>query len=150
MPKSKARRDLGRKRSSAPARNEWRTRRAAESGVTGELDVEQTFTAALSPLPCPVGKEPMDGGEETYCTFNEVLGTYEAHASNQPRRLNHMMQLHVFSRRDDGTHRELFFRAVELLRAAGVKVRHYGPDDYETDTGYHHIAATCEWSERLT
>ena len=80
---------------------------------------------------------------------HEVLGEYEAHASNQAQRLYHMVQLHVFSKRDDGTHRALFFRAIDALRAAGVRVRSYGPDDYETTTGYHHIAATCEWVEKI-
>jgi len=37
----------------------------------------------------------------------------------------------------------------DALRAAGVRVRSYGPDDYETTTGYHHIAATCEWVEKI-
>jgi len=113
------------------------------------MDVEQTFMAALSSLPCPVSKPPADGSQETYATFNQVLGTYEAHASNTPRRINHMMQVHVFSKKDDGTHRKLFFQAIGLLRTAGVKVRAFGPDDYETKTGYHHIAATCEWVEKI-
>ena len=113
------------------------------------MDVEQTFQTALSALPCPVSKPPAGGKNETYATFNEVLGTYEAHASNDPRRLTHMMQVHVFSKKDDGTHRTLFFQAIALLREAGARVRHYGPDDYETNTGYHHIAATCEWAEKL-
>ena len=34
-------------------------------------------------------------------------------------------------------------------RGAGVRVRSYGPDEYETTTGYHHIAATCEWVEKI-
>ena len=100
-------------------------------------------------LGVPVSKPPAGGQHETYITFNEVLGEYEAHASNQARRPYHMVQLHVFSKRDNGTHRALFFRAIDALRAAGVRVRSYGPDDYETTTGYHHIAATCEWVENI-
>lgn len=113
------------------------------------MDVEQVFMAALSPLPCPVSKPPTGGGHETYVTFNEVLGSFEAFASNEPGRLNHMMQVHAYSKRDDGTHRDRFFEAITLLRMAGVRVRSYGPDDYEIDTGYYHIAATCEWNEKL-
>lgn len=113
------------------------------------MDVEQVFQAALSALPCPVSKPPAGGKHKTYATFNEVLGQYTAHASNAPRRLYHMVQFHVFSKLDDGTHRTLFFQGLTLLKAAGVRVRSYGPNDYETETGYHHIAATCEWVERL-
>lgn len=113
------------------------------------MDVEQTFTAALSPLPCPVSKPPAGGKNETYAVFNEVLGTFDGYASNQPRRLTHMVQVHVYSKKDDGTHRALFMQAIALLRAAGVRVRSFGPDDYEKDTEYHHIAATCEWTEQV-
>ena len=111
--------------------------------------MEELFQRTLLALGVPVSKPPAGGQHETYVTFNEVLGEYEAHASNQAQRLYHMVQLHVFSQRDDGTHRALFFRAVAALRAAGVRVRSYGPDDYETTTGYHHIAATCEWVEKI-
>lgn len=113
------------------------------------MDAEQTFQAALATLPCPVSKPPAGGKNETYATFNEVLGRYEGYASNGARRLYHMLQFHVFSKRDDGTHRVIFAQGIMLLRNAGIRVRSYGPDDYETDTHYHHIAATCEWCEKL-
>lgn len=113
------------------------------------MTYDELFQGALSALPCPVSKEPAGGDYETYAVFNEVLGTFTGHASNQPHRLRHMVQVHVYSKLDDGTHADLFARAVKLLRAAGVRVYSYGPDLYETDTGYHHIAATCEWAERI-
>ena len=112
------------------------------------MDVEQVFMAALKSLPCPVCKPPA-GGEESYVTFNQAAGDFEAWASNQPRRLAHMMQVHAFSKRDDGTHRTLFFEALRLLKSAGVHVWAFGPDDYETDTQYHHMAATVLWQEKL-
>ena len=112
------------------------------------MSFEEFFQSTLSALPCPVSKPPA-GGEETYTTWREVLGTFQAYASNQPQRLSHMVQVHVFSKRSDGTHRTIFHQAIALLRAAGVKVIGYGPDDYETDTEYHHIAATCEWVEEV-
>ena len=113
------------------------------------MTYDQFFQGTLSQLPCPVSKEPAGGKHETYAVFNEVRGTFTGHASNQPRRLRHMVQVHVFSKRDDGTHQAVFHQAIALLRAAGVRVYSYGPDMYETDTGYHHIAATCEWAERI-
>lgn len=106
------------------------------------------FKAILDPLGYPVSKEPAGGQNETYIAFNEALGTFTGYASNKPHRLRHMVQVHVYSKRDDGTHEALFQRAVRLLLAAGVRVYSYGPDLYENNTGYHHIAATCEWTEK--
>lgn len=113
------------------------------------MTYDQFFQATLLPLPCPVSKEPAGGKHETYATFNEVLGTFTGYASNQPHRLHHTVQVHVFSKCDDGAHQTIFHQAIAMLRAAGVRVYSYGPDMYETDTGYHHIAATCEWVESL-
>lgn len=73
--------------------------------------MEELFQRTLLALGVPVSKPPAGGQHETYITFNEVLGEYEAHASNQARRLYHMVQLHVFSKRDDGTHRALLGRS---------------------------------------
>ena len=47
-----------------------------------------------------------------------------------------------------GKGRVAFFMALELLNAAGVRVFSWGPDEYEQDTGIHHIACTCEWWQR--
>ena len=69
-----------------------------------EVTYDQFFQATLLPLPCPVSKEPAGGRHETYATFNEVLGTFTGYASNQPSRLHHTVQVHVFSKCDDGTH----------------------------------------------
>ena len=113
------------------------------------MDMEQTFQATLGALPCPVSKPPADGRNESYVAFVEVLGTFDGYASNEPRRLVHMVQVHAYSKRDDGYHRTLLTEAIELMRAAGIRVRSYGPDDYEKDTGYHHIAITCEWTENV-
>lgn len=111
------------------------------------MTYDEVMQSALGALGCPVSKEPAGGAHETYAAFNEVRGTFTGHASNAPHRLHHMVQLHIYSKRDDGTHAVLFREAIRLLREAGVRVYSYGPDDYETDTGYHHIAATCEWTE---
>lgn len=111
------------------------------------MGYDEHFQAALAALPCPVSKEPASGGAETYAVFNEAQGSFAGYASNTPHRLRHMVQVHIYSRRDDGTHEALLGQAIRLLRAAGVRVYHFGPDLYEADTGYHHIAATCVWTE---
>lgn len=112
------------------------------------MTYDDFFKATLDPLGYPVSKEPAGGQNETYIAFNEAAGTFTGHASNQPHRLHHMVQVHIFSKLDDGTHETLLQQAIGLLRAAGVRVYSYGPNQYEKDTGYHHIAATCAWTEK--
>ena len=75
-------------------------------------------------------------------TFNEASGAPAEHASNAPTRTRHLVQLHAFSHREDGAHRRAFFAALTLLEKAGARVQSWGPDDYEKDTGIHHMAAT--------
>lgn len=112
------------------------------------MSYDEVFQSALAPLGYPVSQQPAGGEHETYLTFNEVLGGFTAYASNEPHRLRHTVQAHVFSKRDDGAHRDILLAAIRALRRAGVRVYTYGPDMYEDDTGYHHIAATCEWVEK--
>lgn len=113
------------------------------------MSYDELFQATLLPLGYPVSGQPAGGQHETYLTFNEVRADFIAHASNEARRLRHTVQVHVFSRRDDGAHRDIMRSAIRALRKAGVRVYSYGPDMYETDTGYHHLAATCEWTEKI-
>ncbi len=113
------------------------------------MDAEERIYGALTPLPCPVYKPPADGAQETYVLIKEALGKFSGHASNAPTRMKHLYQVHVYSKLADGTYRTIMDAAIALLRAARIHVESYGPDDYETETGYHHIAVTCEWAERL-
>lgn len=113
------------------------------------MSYDAVFAALLAALPCPVSKMPGGGAHETYAVFGEVLATPTHSASNAPRRLRHTVQVHLYSRRDDGTHETLLREAMRLLRAGGVRVYSYGPELYETETGYHHIGATCEWVEPM-
>lgn len=113
------------------------------------MDAEERICGALSTLPCPVYKPPADGTQATYVLIKEALGLYAGHVSNAPTRMKHLYQVHVYSKLTDGTYRTIMDQAIALLRAAGIHVKSYGPDDYETDTTYHHIAITCEWAERL-
>lgn len=109
--------------------------------------VQQFFTAALSGLPWPVSQPPGDADAETYITFQEIGGSlYQA--SGTPTRVRHMVQLHAFTHSADDAHRTAFFAALDRLKAAGVRVYSWGLDDYEKDTGIHHIACTCVWWQR--
>ena len=106
--------------------------------------VQQFFTRALRGLPYPYSQPPGDASAETYVTFNEV-GCSVYSASNEPTRARHMVQLHAYTHSDNDDHRAAFFAAMAKLRKAGVRVYSYGADEYEKDTGMHHIACTMTW-----
>ena len=38
-----------------------------------------------------------------------------------------------------------FAQSLAMLKKAGVRVYSWGPDEYEKDTGLHHIACTLTW-----
>lgn len=114
------------------------------SDIMTDDAVQQFFTSALAALSYPVSQPPGESEAETYVVFQEVSGSAWM-ASNEAARVRHLVQLHAFSRADDDEHRKAFFAALALLKAAGVRVFSWGPDDYETDTGIHHIACTCTW-----
>lgn len=109
--------------------------------------VQQHFMAALQDLPVPVSQPPGDAKAETWVTFNEISADART-AGNAVTRVRHLVQLHAWTHSEDDEHRTAFFMAIELLKAAGVRVFSWGPDDYEQDTGIHHIACTCEWWQR--
>ena len=109
--------------------------------------VQQHFYDALKDLSVPVSQPPGDAQVETWVTFNEISADGRT-AGNDVTRLRHLVQLHAWTRSDDDAHRAVFFEAIGLLRAAGVRVFGWGPDDYEQDTGIHHIACTCEWWQK--
>ena len=109
--------------------------------------VQQFFYGALKDMPVPVSQPPGDSEAETWITFNEVSADSRT-ASNGVQRVRHLVQLHGWSHSQDDDHRVAFFMAIELLKAAGVRVFGYGMDEYEQDTGIHHIACTCEWWQK--
>lgn len=112
-------------------------------------NVETLFRETLSALPWPATQPPGLSDYTTYLVFNLAGETAIQPASNRPQRLRYLVQLHAYSTDQDGEHRRAFDQAVKLLREKGVRIYQIGPDDYEKDTGRHHIAATCEWVERI-
>lgn len=112
-------------------------------------EVERVFYTALSALPWPVSQPPGLAENETYITFQPVSGDGQT-AGNEITRVRHLVQLHAYSRGENGEHRTAFFAALDALRTAGVRVYSWGPDSYEADTGIHHIACTCRWVQRIT
>lgn len=109
--------------------------------------VEEHFLYAMRDLPMPVSQPPGDATARTWVTFNEVSADSRT-ASNEIQRLRHLVQVHGWSHEQNGEHRTAFFMALEALKAAGVRVFGWGLDDYEQDTGIHHIACTCEWWQK--
>ena len=106
--------------------------------------VQEFFTLALRGLPYPYSQPPGEAEAETYVTFNTAGGSGYL-ASNTVNRVRHLVQLHAFTQSDYDEHRAAFFAALAKLRRAGVRVYSWGPDDYEKDTGKHHISCTCIW-----
>ena len=109
--------------------------------------VQEFFAAALAALPYPVSQPPGDAAADTYITFNEAAGIGRT-AGNTATRVRHLVQLHAWTRLENGEHRVAFFAAIEALKAAGVRVYSWGPDLYENDTGIRHISCTCSWWQR--
>lgn len=112
--------------------------------VMAEDIVQQFFALALKGLPYPYSQPPGEAEAETYVTF-QVAGGSGYLASNAINRIRHLVQLHAYTHSDYDEHRAAFFAALAKLRRAGVRVYSWGPDDYEKDTGIHHIACTCVW-----
>lgn len=106
--------------------------------------VQQFFTKALADMPYPVSQPPGHAQAETYVVFNEVSGDGLL-ASNGIQRLRHLVQLHAYTHSDNDEHRAAFLMALAKLKKAGVRVYGWGPDEYEQDTGMHHISCTCSW-----
>lgn len=111
-------------------------------------DVIETFIqSTLLPLKLPVSQTPGDASAATWITWNTVSGRGLT-ASDTMTRVRHTFQLHAWTHGDASEHRTAFFAAIDLLRAAGVRVFSWGADEREKDTGISHIACTCTYNQR--
>lgn len=109
--------------------------------------VEQFIQNTLSPLGYPVSQTPGDASAETWITWNIASGR-ELTASNVGTRVRHLFQVHAYTHGAESEHRAAFFAAVNALKAAGVHVFAWGPDERDADTGICHIACTCTWNQK--
>ena len=109
--------------------------------------VETFIQATLTPLGVPVSQTPGDASAETWLTWNTVSGRGLT-ASDTATRVRHTFQLHAWTHGVASEHREVFFRAIDALKAAGVRVFSWGMDEREIETGISHIACTCIWNQR--
>ena len=103
-------------------------------------NVFNIFKVALESTPYPVTQQPIVGAAPVYLTFFEVLGQPDAYASNRPQRTIHTMQVDIWGRQPIGPE---FITVAKALRAAGIRVASWGPQDYEPDTRWHHLPITC-------
>lgn len=108
------------------------------------MTVFQAFDAALSATPYPVTQRPVKGDAPVYLTFWEIMGHPTAHASNRAQRITHTVQVDIFARQAVAPELDVVRKA---LTAAGIRVGSWGPADYESDTGWHHMPITCYYAE---
>ena len=97
---------------------------------------------ALQELGYPHGPAPMKTKPDTYVSWFEVLAQTVLDASNKPRRIDHMIQVDVYSK---GATEELTALVIRLLQDNGFKLASYGPEDYEEDTRYRHMPITVRY-----
>lgn len=102
------------------------------------MTIHEVLKKALDGLAPKVGRHPLDERPETYIAWLEVKATPES-ASNHWIRVNHLMQVDLFSKRPLD---ELLIITLSRLRRAGCAIQDWGPETYETDTRYRHIAIT--------
>lgn len=107
-------------------------------------DIEELMDSVLASVTYPCSQPPGYADEDTYLTWNETYCGSLTKASNAGTRIRHLVQIHGWSHLADSSHRAALKEAVQAVMDAGHRVIHWGPDDYEEDTGIHHIACTCE------
>ena len=86
---------------------------------------------------------------ETYITFNQVYGSYVRYRSNQPGRVRYQVQVHVFQPPGRRYPPRPHAPGHQALATAGIAIISWGPDEFEDETGYNHIAITTELREPI-
>lgn len=109
------------------------------------MTVHEVINAALASLPYEISRPPARGSEQTYVSWFEVDSHTVYQASNDRLRTEYLMQVDIYTRlplieQPDNVR--------DALRAAGLKIDHSGPEDYEDDTGYHHLPIRCRWARK--
>ncbi len=102
------------------------------------MTVHELLKAALTDLAPKVGRYPLDERPDTYIAWFEVRATPET-ASNHWIRVQHLMQVDIYSKTPLD---ELLTVTLHQLRKAGCHIVDWGPETYETDTRFRHVAIT--------
>ena len=106
------------------------------------MTVHESMAQALGTLPCPSGHTPMSERPDTYVSWFEVLAEPALDSSNRLRRMEHMLQVDLYSKAPT---ERLLSRLLTALTAGGFRVASYGPEDYEDDTRYRHTPVTVRF-----
>jgi len=105
--------------------------------------------AALPVYQPPVPDDPETGRPpDVYLVFNEAQARETLDASNAPGRIDHLVQVHVYTL-DPTNLREIMGSARAELRASGIKTMYTGPQMYDDETGYHHLPLYSRYVEKL-
>lgn len=123
------------------------------------MSFDEVYYEALSRVthegaPVPVYQPPVpDDPElgrppELYIVFNEAQGRETFDRSNAPGRIDHLVQVHVFTL-DPGIMRSVMSSARACLKDAGIKTMYTGPQMYDDDTKYHHLPLYSRYVEKL-
>lgn len=108
------------------------------------MNVYKVFHDALAATSFPVTQQPVVGDGAIYLTFFEVIGHPTGFASNQARRIEHIMQVDIFARKQPGPE---LVTVLLSLKHEGIQAVSWGPMDYEPDTKWHHLPITCKYTE---
>lgn len=102
------------------------------------MTVHEILLSALSGLAPKVGRAPLSERPDTYIAWF-VLRSAPESASNRWYRVQHLIQVDLYSRRPLD---ELLDQTLRRLQLAGCNVESWGPELYESDTRYRHIPIT--------
>lgn len=102
------------------------------------MTIHETIKSALEGLAPKVGRHPLNERPDTYIAWLEVLAR-PISASNAWYRVEHLMQVDLYSKSPLD---ELLNATLQRLRRAGCRIDSWGPETYEQDTRYRHIAIT--------
>ena len=102
------------------------------------MTIHEVLKTALTGLAPKVGRYPLDERPDTYIAWFEVKARPE-NASNRWIRVQHLMQVDIYSKKPLD---KLLAVVLHKLRKAGCAISDWGPETYEPDTRYRHVAIT--------
>lgn len=103
----------------------------------------EAIQQALDTCPYPATQIPVEGDEPVYVSWQMVVAVPKS-SSNGIRRLITTFQVDIWSRLPVSPE---LYPVLKALTRAGIAVQRWGPGLYETDTRWHHLPITCQFSE---
>ena len=109
------------------------------------MTVNDVINQALDSLPYEKSRPPAKAKAQTYVSWFQVSRTTGYQASNRALRTVYLMQVDIYSKKPLTDQPD---RVLQALKAAGLKIDHCAQEDYEHDTGYHHLPIRCWWAQK--